>query len=55
MDELLTTLVTGAPNLIVAVAGLWWLSRLVYRLMDRIDDLCGSAQLEKPAAQLEDD
>lgn len=40
MDELLQTVIAGAPNLAVALVALAWLSRLVHRLLDRIDELC---------------
>lgn len=34
MDELLSTLITGAPNLIVALAAIYWLSKRMDKMLD---------------------
>lgn len=34
MDELLKTLVTGAPNFVVAIAVIVWASRLIEKMVD---------------------
>lgn len=47
MDELLKTIILGAPNVAVAIAALWWASRVIERmvaaqerLIDQLIDLC---------------
>jgi hypothetical protein len=50
MDELLTMLISGAPNLIVSLVGLWWLARKV----DKQDKLIWTL-LEDRLANAEDE
>jgi len=38
-DELLKTLVLGAPNVAVALAALWWTSRLIGRMVNAQEKL----------------
>jgi hypothetical protein len=47
MDEIIKTIILGAPNVAVAVAALYWASRLIERMVaaqeklaDQLLDLC---------------
>jgi len=52
MDEILKTVILGAPNVLVAVVALFWASRLIERmvaaqekLVDQLLDMCKRNEL----------
>lgn len=49
MDDLLTQVIAGAPNLIVALAAIYWLSKRMDKLLDLLialakKELCDDVQ-----------
>lgn len=60
MDEILKQVILGAPNVAVAIAALWWASRLIERqvtaqekLVDQLLEMCkrNEALSEKASTQ----